>query len=395
MFDIAKPIVGLCAAWRIGLQCARPGLHSESGDLDLESLGTWNPSLDLEPTSCGRKRGLYRDGEPSARPRRRRRQLSLQERVLERVLMDASAQFEQDCARRHAAMVRGGRVCCRERSRGIAVMVLMTRRYGTMPTTFALAVSLFDRFLEARASGEVQLDCFAGVATAWSSAPVEGIQQFCAPLSCLMMAIKFLEVRAPSLSDVVKMANRLCLESQTRSPPGNPRGTEEDEGSLGLSVERINASATPGGAHLFTSSRTVALPRHKEGQANPSRGHDPNKITTDDLRDWEKLVWQALGYHLNDVTSVDVLQGLVQQGPAALAAVQDAGERKLKAAMCIPCLRQHSPIDLAVAALLLSADEGPDEHVTRKQVQDALPRLVSRPSLCPSLSLLEKVVRRP
>jgi hypothetical protein len=85
MFDIAKPIVGLCAAWRIGLQCARPGLHSESGDLDLESLGTWNPSLDLEPTSCGRKRGLYRDGEPSARPRRRRRQLSLQERVLERV----------------------------------------------------------------------------------------------------------------------------------------------------------------------------------------------------------------------------------------------------------------------------------------------------------------------
>jgi hypothetical protein len=120
-----------------------------------------------------------------------------------------------------------------EHSRGITVLVLMTRCYGTMPTTFALSVSLFDRFLEARASGEVQLDCFAGVATAGSSAPVERIQQLCAPLSCLMMAIKFLEVRAPALSDVVLMANRLCLESQARSPPGSPRGTEGDEGFFG------------------------------------------------------------------------------------------------------------------------------------------------------------------
>jgi hypothetical protein len=191
-----------------------------------------------------------------------------------------------------------------ERSRGITVLVLMTRHYGTMPTTFALAVSLSDRFLEARASGEVQLDCFAGVATAGSSAPGEGIQQLCAPLSCLMMAIKFLEVRALALSDVVWMANRLCLESQARSPPGSPRGTEGDEGSLGPNVERINTSATPGGAqahgctrftHLFTSSRT--LPRHKQGQATPSLGHDPTKITTDDLRDWEQFVWQALRYH--------------------------------------------------------------------------------------------------
>ena len=290
-----KPIVELCTAGRIG-RLTRPGLHGASG-----------ASLDLEPTSCARKRGLYRDGEPSVRLRRRRRRLSLQERVLERVLMDASAQFEQDCARRHAAMVGGGRVCCRERSRGITVLVLMTRHYGTMPTTFALAVSLFDRFLEARASGEVQLDCFAGVATAGSSAPGEGIQQLCAPLSCLMMAIKFLEVRALALSDVVWMANRLCLESQARSPPGSPRGKEEaegDEGSLEPSVERINTSATPGGAqahgctrftHLFTSSRT--LPRHKQGQATPSLGHDPTKITTDDLRDWEQFVCQALRHH--------------------------------------------------------------------------------------------------
>ena len=194
-----------------------------------------------------------------------------------------------------------------ERSRGITVLVLMMRRYGTMPTTFALAVSLFDRFLEARASGEVQLDCFAGVATAGSSAPGEGIQQLCAPLSCLMMAIKFLEVRALALSDVVWMANRLCLESQARSPPGSPRGKEEaegDEGSLEPSVERINTSATPGGAqahgctrftHLFTSSRT--LPRHKQGQATPSLGHGPTKITTDDLRDWEQFVCQALRHH--------------------------------------------------------------------------------------------------
>ena len=300
-------------------------------------------------------------------------------------------------------MVRGGCVCCRERSRGIAVLVLMTRRYGTLPTTFALAVSLFDRFLEVRASGEVQLDssCVAGVATAGSSAPVEGIQQLCAPLSCLMMAIKFLEMRALALSDVVWMANRLCLESQARSPHGSSRGTEDDEGSLGLSVERINTSATPGGAqaqgctkfpHLFTSSRT--LPRHNEGQATPSLGHGPNKITTNDLRDCEQFVWQALGHHLNDVTSMDVLQGLVEQEPSALAAVQDAAERKLKAATCAPCLRQHSPIDLAVAALLLSADEGPDDHVTRKQVHEALPsRLVSRPSLGTSLSVLEKVLR--
>jgi hypothetical protein len=78
---------------------------------------------------------------------------------------------------------------------------------------------------------------------------------------------------------------------------------------------------------------------------------------------------------------VDVFQGLVRQEPSALAAVQDAAERKLKAATCVPCLRQHSPIDLAVAALLLTADERPDDHVTRKQVHEALPtRLVSSPT---------------
>jgi hypothetical protein len=349
MGDIAKPIVELCTAGRIG-RLARPGLHGASG-----------ASLDLEPTSCGRKRGLYRDGEPGVRPRRRRRRLSLQERVLERVLKDASAQFEQDCARRHAAMVVGGRVCCHERSRGITVLVLMTRCYGTMPTTFALSVSLFDRFLEARASGEVQLDCFAGVATAGSSAPVERIQQLCAPLSCLMMAIKFLEVRAPALSDVVLMANRLCLESQARSPPGSPGGNAE--------AQEDKASS---------------------GQATPHL----KEITTDDLREWEKFVFQALGCELNDVTSVDVLQGLVEREPSALAAVRDAAERKLKAAMCAPRLRQLSPIDLAVAALLLSADEGPNDHVTRGQVEVSLPsRLVSHPALVTTLSLLDQVLR--
>ena len=278
-----------------------------------------------ERTSCGRKRGLWHDGEPGARPRLRHRRLTLQERVLERVLMDASARFEQDCARRKAATGVGS-VCCRERSRGIAVLVLMTRHYDTMPTTFALAVSLFDRFLEARASGEVHaspdefasaaptpkmsgplLDRFEGAVTGGSSAPVERMQQLCSPLSCLILAIKFLEVRAPALSDVVWTANSLCLESQPRSPPGSPRGNEEaegDEGSLEPSVERINTSATPGGAqahgctrftHLFTSSRT--LPRHKQGQATPSLGHDPTKITTDDLRDWEQFVCQALRHH--------------------------------------------------------------------------------------------------
>ena len=333
-----------------------------------------------ERTSCGRKRGLWHDGEPGARPRLRHRRLTLQERVLERVLMDASARFEQDCARRHAAMVGGGRVCCRERSRGIAVLVLMTRHYDTMPTTFALAVSLFDRFLEARASGEVHaspdefasaaptprtsgplLDRFEGAVTGGSWAPVGWLQQLCAPLSCLIMAIKFLEVRAPALSDVVWTANSLCLESQPRSPPGSPRGNEEAEKD-----EAPRGQATP---HL-------------------------EEITTHDLCEWEKFVWQALGYELNDVTSVDVLQGLVEREPSALAAVRDAAERKLKAAMCAPRLRQHSPIDLAVAALLLSADEGPDDHVTREHVEDALPpRLVSRPSLATTLSLLDQVLR--
>jgi hypothetical protein len=175
------------------------------------------------------------------------------------------------------------------------------------------------------------------------------------------MAIKFLEVRAPALSDVVWTANSLCLESQPRSPPGSPRGNEEAEKD-----EAPRGQATP---HL-------------------------EEITTHDLCEWEKFVWQALGYELNDVTSVDVLQGLVEREPSALAAVRDAAERKLKAAMCAPRLRQHSPIDLAVAALLLSADEGPDDHVTRKHVEEALPsRLVSRPSLATTLSLLDQVLR--
>ena len=105
-------------------------------------------------------------------------------------------------------------------------------------------------------------------------------------------------------------------------------------------------------------------------------------------------MWQALGYELNDVTSVDVLQSLVEREVSALSAVRDAAERKLKAAMCAPRLRQHSPIDLAVAALLLSAEEGPDDYVTREQVTESLPsRLVSRPSLATTLSLLDQVLR--
>ena len=292
------------------------------------------------------------------------------------MLMDASARFEQDCARRHAAIVGGGRVCCRERSRGIVVLVLMTRHYDAMPTTFALAVSLFDRFLEARASGGVHSspDAFASAAPTpktsgpmldrFEGAPVEGMQQLCVPLSCLIMAFKILEVHAPALSDVVWTANTLCLESQPQSPPGSPRGQEQPE---------EDEAPGPG------------------GQATH---HDPNEITTHQLREWEKFVWQALGYELNDVTSVDVLQGLVERKPAALAAVRDAAERKLKAAMCAPWLRQHSPIDLAVAALLLSAEEGPDDYVTREQVTESLPsRLVSRPSLATTLSLLDQVLR--
>jgi hypothetical protein len=279
--------------------------------------------------------------------------------------------------------VGGGCVCCRERSSGIAVLVLMTRHYNTMPTTFALAVSLFDRFLEARASGDVHslhaspfasagptmtsgplLDRFEEAVTAGSSAPDEGImvQQLCVPLSSMIMAIKLLEVRAPALSDVVWTANCLCRGSQAPSPIGSPYGTEED------------------GAH--------------GGQATPRLGNDPYEITTDDLREWEKLAWQALGHDLNDMTSMDVLQGLVEREPSALAAVQDAAERKLKVAICSPRLRQHSPIDLAVAALLLSADEAPDFHVTSEQVQEALPSsLVSRPSLGTSLSLLAQVLQ--
>ena len=71
---------------------------------------------------------------------------------------------------------------------------------------------------------------------------------------------------------------------------------------------------------------------------------------------------EAPPYNLYDVTRlggrVEHVAGLVRREPSALAAEQDAAERKFKAATCVPCLRQHSPIDLAVAALLLSADEG-------------------------------------
>jgi hypothetical protein len=58
-------------------------------------------------------------------------------------------------------------------------------------------------------------------------------------------------------------------------PPGSPRGKEQAE-----------EDEAPG------------------GQTTP---HDRNEITTEDLREWEKFVWQSLGYELNDVTSVDVL----------------------------------------------------------------------------------------
>ena len=131
---------------------------------------------------------------------------------------------------------------------------------------------------------------------------------------------------------------------------------------------------------------------HGLGSVSPLR---PQAITEHDLREWEKFVWEALGHKLDDVTAVDVLQGLVERNPSALAVVQEAAERKLKAAMCAPRLRYHSPIDLAVAALLLSADEGTNGQVTREQVQEALPsRLVRRPSLAPSLNLLPNILHQ-
>ena len=367
-------------------QESKPTAKAHSSDpRACHDLRTASGCAEAEPAVSGRKRGRWHDFE-SARPRRRHRPLTLRERQFKRVLKDASARFEEDCARRQVAKAGGGRIDGRERSRGIAVLVMMTRHYEALPTTFALAVSLFDRFLEARACCEVHAapDACASsaptptasgsrpdhsegaLAASSSAAGAAGIAHLAAPLSCLMMAIKFLEVRAPSLSDVLSSANYffniLCVEPHSSSPPGSPGGMEAEEAAHGL------------------------------GSLSPVL---PQAITEHDLREWEKFVWQALGHKLDDVTAVDVLQGLVERNPSVLAVVQEAAERKLKAAMCAPRLRHHSPIDLAVAALLLSADRGADGLVTREQVQEALPsRLVRRPSLAPSLNLLANLLHQ-
>jgi hypothetical protein len=82
------------------------------------------------------------------------------------------------------------------------------------------------------------------------------------------------------------------------------------------------------------------------------------EMRTEDVREWEKIVWETLGYRLDDVTALDVLHALLRCIAAPMRRlIQDTAELKVQAAVCCPSLRDYSPVDLAIASLLHEATE--------------------------------------
>jgi hypothetical protein len=254
-------------------------------------------------------------------------------RVLKRVLLDALARFKHDSSTRCAAEIRDAeRHNLTIRRRSVAIVQIIGEHFEVQAATFVLAVALLDRFLDLNASGKLRPnpDPVASAAhtpplldrgsptdeeeTASWQPQVELAKQVGAPLACFILATKMVEVFAPRLSDVVVAANSYFIASQADSPPSSPRAGNSD-----VSTE----------------------------------------MTTADLREWEQYVLAALGHQVADVTALDVLHALLGRFRAP---VQDqlrrAAEKKLQVGVCFgQQLRGYSPVDLALAALLLAARE--------------------------------------
>jgi hypothetical protein len=220
------------------------------------------------------------------------------------------------------------------------MLVLMKDACQLSPSTFMLSVSLYDRFLDT-----YQDDLLASASTTPKRAPNVGqlpwdtprmafevehgmdnpgdlrpsaaaMKQVCAPLACLVMATKFTEVFAIRLSDLVMSAQQMF----------RAQSDADDLTNIGAFVS------------------------HERWLVQAMR--------TEDLREWEKIVWETLGYRLDDVTALDVLHALLRCIAAPMRRlIEDTAELKVQAAVCCPSFRDYSPVDLATASLLHTVSE--------------------------------------
>ena len=274
---------------------------------------------------------------------------TLDEQALERVLQEASVGF---CRRV------SGETDLNERSRGIAMLVLMKNAFQLSPSTFMLSVSLYDRFLDT-----YQCDRLASVSTTpkrassvgqlpwdtpWTSFEVEcatdnrrdlrpsaaGMKRVCAPLACLVMANKFIDVFAMRLSDLIMSAQQIFRAQ-----------SDADE-------------STNNGAFSLYERWLV------------------HEIRTEDVRKWEQIVWETLDYHLDHVTALDVLHALLQcMAKPMRQLIADTSELKVQAAACYPSFRDYSPVDFATASLLNTVSElsVSDAQAVKDQICRAIP----------------------
>jgi hypothetical protein len=267
---------------------------------------------------------------------------TLDEQALQRVLQEASAGFSRRAT---------SQADLNERRLGIAMLVLMKDAFQLSPSTFMLSVSLYDRFLDT-----YQDDLLASASTTPKRAPNVGqlpwdtprmafevehgmdnpgdlrpsaaaMKQVCAPLACLVMATKFIECFAMRLSDLVMSAQQIFLAQSV------------DELAL-------------------------------------YEGGPVHELRTEDVREWEQIVWKALDYQLNHVTALDVLHALLQcMSKPMRRHVKDTCEFKVQAAVCRPSFRDYSPADLATASLLHTASElsVSDAQAVKDQICRAIP----------------------
>ena len=277
---------------------------------------------------------------------------TLDEQALERVLQEASAGF---CPRAIS------QADIDERSRGIAMLVLMKKTFHLSPSAFMLSVSLYDRFL-----GTYQCDRLASASSTpknasnmgqlpWDRMLLEvecdaehlcvmrpstaGMKRVCAPLACLIMANKFIDVFAVTLSDLIMAAEKIF----------RMRSVADDNAA---------GNSTSIGAFVLYERWLV------------------QEMRTEDLREWEQIVWETLGYRLDDVTALDVLHALLRcMTEPTRRLIEDTAELKVQAAVCCPSLRDCSPVDLAMASLLQTASElsVSDAQAVKVQICRAIP----------------------
>jgi len=106
-------------------------------------------------------------------------------------------------------------------------------------------------------------------------------------------------------------------------------------------------------------------------------GGPVHELRTEDVREWEQIVWKALDYQLNHVTALDVLHALLQcMSKPMRRHVKDTCEFKVQAAVCRPSFRDYSPVDLATASLLhtvVSEMSVSDAQAVKDQICRAIP----------------------